>query len=317
MLTTRLILVDGLPGSGKSTTAQFIALQLQRHHFPARWFYEDEEPHPIHFWEADDRADFARRNLNAWQSFAAAARNSNEITVLESSIFQRTTGALLAQYDDVHEAWLQSYYDDVQVAIAGLAPKLIHFYQKDTTRLMRRTFAERGASWTQMIVDFVTRAPLSRQKGWTGVDGAIAFLAAYQQLCDRLFARLSMPKIAIENSGGEWPLYYRQIMDFLGLPLLEESVGSSHLFEQIAGTYKDTRSDFECTVRFEADQLSVNRLWWPARNFTPLVPKSENTFLVRGAPLEILFERPKSTQRWRMHVTGRWGEHRGKVLRHL
>lgn len=276
MLTTKLILVDGLPGSGKSTTAQFIALQLQKHHLPARWFYEDEQPHPIHFWEANDKADFVRRNLNAWQSFAASAHQSDEITILESSIFQRTAGALLAKYDDIDEAWLQRYYDDIQTAIADLAPKLVHFYQNDVAGFMRRTFAERGVGWTQMIVDFVTQAPLSTQRNWVGVDGAIAFLAAYQQLCEYLLTTLTMPKITIENSSGEWPIYYRHIMDFIGLSLVEEDMGLSHYFEQIAGTYKDRHSDFECTVRFEAGQLSVNQVWWPAEIFTPLIPTAEN-----------------------------------------
>lgn len=65
-------------------------------------------------------------------------------------------------------------------------------------------------------------------------------------------------------------------MDFIGLSLVEEDMGLSHYFEQIAGTYKDRHSDFECTVRFEAGQLSVNQVWWPAEIFTPLIPTAEN-----------------------------------------
>jgi hypothetical protein len=182
---------------------------------------------------------------------------------------------------------------------------------------MRRTFAERGDQWTPMIVDFVTQAPLSRHNNWVGVEGAIAFLSAYQQVCDHLWATLPMPKIAIENSGSTWPIYYQQIMDFIGLPLVEEQMDLSHLGEQIAGTYKDKGSDFECTVRFEAGGLAVDRVWWPAKNFIPLIPKTETRFLLRGAPVEILFERPQSTQTWQMRITGRWGEHRGKVLQQL
>ena len=43
----KLILVEGLPGSGKSSTAQFICDQLQRNGHRARWYYEDETPHPV------------------------------------------------------------------------------------------------------------------------------------------------------------------------------------------------------------------------------------------------------------------------------
>ena len=42
-----LIFVEGVPGSGKSTTAQFIARRLARSGRPARWFYEEQAPNPV------------------------------------------------------------------------------------------------------------------------------------------------------------------------------------------------------------------------------------------------------------------------------
>lgn len=49
MFDSHLIIVDGLPGSGKSTTAQWLELQLQRNGIPARRFYLEAMPHQVQF----------------------------------------------------------------------------------------------------------------------------------------------------------------------------------------------------------------------------------------------------------------------------
>jgi hypothetical protein len=43
----RLIFIEGFPGAGKSTTAQFLARLLARRGALARWVYEGEEPNPF------------------------------------------------------------------------------------------------------------------------------------------------------------------------------------------------------------------------------------------------------------------------------
>src|SRR5262249_31132645 len=50
-LNTNLILVDGLPGSGKSTTAQLVWLQLVRSGYDASWFFEHQSSHPIYKYD--------------------------------------------------------------------------------------------------------------------------------------------------------------------------------------------------------------------------------------------------------------------------
>ena len=44
---SKLIIVEGLTGSGKSIMAHFIARQLEYNGIPASWVHEGEEPHPI------------------------------------------------------------------------------------------------------------------------------------------------------------------------------------------------------------------------------------------------------------------------------
>ena len=44
---TRLIMVEGVPGTGKSTTAQMVAAAQGAAGRPVRWHYEEEVGHPV------------------------------------------------------------------------------------------------------------------------------------------------------------------------------------------------------------------------------------------------------------------------------
>ncbi|NOR44359.1 MAG: hypothetical protein GQ534_02145 [Candidatus Delongbacteria bacterium] len=41
-MKTKLIIVEGIAGSGKSTTAHYIARQLEKNEIKAKWYYEEE-----------------------------------------------------------------------------------------------------------------------------------------------------------------------------------------------------------------------------------------------------------------------------------
>lgn len=53
MIESRLILLEGLPATGKSTNSSFILSQLNYNGIPARWVHEVARPHPtLYFYEA-------------------------------------------------------------------------------------------------------------------------------------------------------------------------------------------------------------------------------------------------------------------------
>lgn len=50
MISTKLILFEGIPGSGKSTTARFISIQLDKKGFRNTFIHELAKDHPINFF---------------------------------------------------------------------------------------------------------------------------------------------------------------------------------------------------------------------------------------------------------------------------
>ncbi|MCL2707716.1 MAG: hypothetical protein FWF03_01230 [Defluviitaleaceae bacterium] len=51
MVDSRLVLVEGLPSTGKTTNARFINIQLERSCIDARWIHEVALPHPALFFD--------------------------------------------------------------------------------------------------------------------------------------------------------------------------------------------------------------------------------------------------------------------------
>lgn len=50
MENTRLVMLEGLPGTGKSTNSYFLSMQLGRNGKTVKWIHEVARPHPVLFF---------------------------------------------------------------------------------------------------------------------------------------------------------------------------------------------------------------------------------------------------------------------------
>ena len=218
-LQTRLVIVEGIMGSGKSTTARWIAAQLEEAGLRALAITERVDPHPVrgtdgmeHWfqpWRDITTEGLIDRCLAKWRTFVAEAQATETIYALDGQLFHGDLTNLFLM--KASRAAIAKYCETVADIARPLAPVLIYFYQADVARAIHTIAAERGEEWVKYQVDWKLQAPYSRRLVLTGLDGLVALYRDYRGLTDELYSRLDLPKLAIDNSQQAWDTYYQQI----------------------------------------------------------------------------------------------------------
>lgn len=316
MRMTKLILVEGLPGSGKSTTAHTVARLLADRGVPVRWWYEEEVNHPVYAFRdrttlqqvVDDLADGEYRRVLAtalaqWRRFAVLMQGTDSVVLIDGCLLGYLTWSLFPLA--VPEAEIREYVAEVERIIAPATPCLIYFYQQDVGASLARLCARRGGDTEQRLIQQSTQSPYGRQRGLQGFAGMVAYWAAYRQLTDAAFAGLALPKLAIETTAGDWPTYRQQVLTFLGLPPAATQRLPDGEAARFVGTYRYEEGDARgsATISVEGGELFLDGVphVWPHNR---LVPKARNAFDVESLPFEIAFSEASDGRIMRMVATG-------------
>jgi hypothetical protein len=218
----RLVIVEGIMGSGKSTTMRFIAKQLQDAGRPAVTIHEGTDPHPVratdeleHWfepWRDATPQHLVDRALARWTAFVADTHAQTA-----GQLFHGDLTHLLLM--DAEPALIFTYIQKLTTVIAPLDPFVFYLWQENVEDAIRTVCAERGPEWIDHQVNWKLAVPYCTRKGYMKLKGLISLYRDYRQITDDLFQTLPFDKLAIENSGRDWPAYERQIQHALGLPM--------------------------------------------------------------------------------------------------
>lgn len=221
----RLVIFEGIMGSGKSTSTRWLGQQLTARHIPNRIQTERAYPHPLRAtdaagdwfkpWLDMTPQTLASRRMELWAKFAADALVSPEVRVIDGQLFHGDVTNMLLM--NMSPAAITEHVLALEQVIRPLHPLIVYYHQSDIDQAIRRTAAERGEELgVRYQVDWKLKYPYAVERGLEGLDGLSRLYVDYRLLTGSLFARLSVNKLAIENTARDWPRYYAQIEDALG-----------------------------------------------------------------------------------------------------
>ena len=263
MRDTKLILLEGLSGSGKSTTATYLALQLQRQGIPYRYHWEMEVPHPVNMrtgfgdsvYTPEERFELG---LAKWRAFAAGAAGGDQVTILDGKPLHITLLYMIL-HDSIKRERLVDYARQIAAIIRPLGPRLVYLRQEDLELGLQHLERDRGTGWSEGLIAQIQQRQADKSLDFSGRDGLLRYFAHYRDLLESALAGMDTPALRIEVQEDDWPARYRKLHAFLGLDdrSIGDQRGNRHLMD-------DEGEDARLRVANRTDR-SLIAYRWPSK----------------------------------------------------
>ncbi|MCI7691925.1 MAG: GNAT family N-acetyltransferase [Oscillospiraceae bacterium] len=175
-MKTNLIIVEGLPGSGKSTTADMIADELNRKNKKVVCVDEGVREHPADYADYDfpDFETEREKILAKWLSFVENA-DKDTIYVFNCIFLQNPMCETMMRFG-MSEEQSRNYIAEIAEIIKPLKPIIIYIDQPNVKMAIDSVLDERGNDWLNAVIDYHTSQGYGKQNNLSGYDGYIKCL---------------------------------------------------------------------------------------------------------------------------------------------
>lgn len=238
---TRLYIIEGLPCSGKSSTARFVADTLTAQGKTVRYIDEGTGDHPADYefhayvdgkviplntvppeelnaclpckiydglpWETE-----APLMLDKWQQFVFEA-DADTVYVFNCVLLQNPMCETMMRFN-MTEAESAAHIQRIADILAPLEPTVIYLHNDDIEESVRRASAERPG-WLDAVISYHTDGGYGKSVGASGFDGYIACLRERQAREERILSALPVRAVTLANPQQDWPAALNRLLQLL------------------------------------------------------------------------------------------------------
>lgn len=176
LLKTNLIIVEGLPGAGKSTTAAVIADELRKAGEKVLCIDEGVRDHPADYADYDfpDFETERKKILGKWRAFVETA--DRDMVYVFNCIFMQNPMCETMMRFRMESSASQRYISEIAEIIRPLHPLIVYIDRPDVKGTVDRVLEERGREWLEAVIDYHTSQGYGKQNHLSGYEGYIKCL---------------------------------------------------------------------------------------------------------------------------------------------
>ena len=210
----RLLLIEGPPGSGKTTTAEELCRCLTEAGVDANWYLEEAVDHPVHpelIVEGRNNSEFPALCLEQWRRFVEGVQEQDLLHIMEGSAFQMTVRFMMHN----NHSNMTEYFVKFSEIVTSLEPGFIYLRPNDAQQNSRFITKLRGEHWAEKVSKGETSTPFAIRNGLLGLEGMHKFWQNYAELCDSLFELWKLPKKQILFEHSDYSNHVEESMGFV------------------------------------------------------------------------------------------------------
>lgn len=198
-----LILIEGLPGSGKSSLAEWLCEHINAQGTPATWVPELERDHPVidrSTMRTASASGYGDRCIARWAEFSNAVQRlePRKTIILDACLFQSTVRFLVEYEHGADE--IDRYLPTVEGFLAPLYPIVIYLTQTDATEYLETQLVRRkGFETVSRIASYSESTPYSVARGLEGFAALKSLYAHYRVVCDSMVRNSKLPVLDIDT----------------------------------------------------------------------------------------------------------------------
>lgn len=314
MRDTQLILIDGMPGTGKSTAAQSICESVKRNGISCRWHHEERSSHPLRlFYNPECHStsqDYVEAAQELWSAYVEALCAQEGIEILDAALLQNHVRSMLLF--DCERDSIFALARAIEGLLDPVKPVFIYMRPTDIEGLLQMLSEVRGPGLLTLWMESQEQFPYARGRQLRGFNGLLAFWREFRGISDEIFESLAVQKLRLDIAGTDWGGRYGPVFSLLGLSCPGESSAREPL-ERFVGTYERGGDDGNaCVLRsrdgglvVRCDQPTLDVESGPIGCFREvhLVPGAAGRFQVAGWPHQVVFHKDASGKIAGMDVT--------------
>lgn len=213
----RLVLVEGLPGTGKTPTTRFLKAALDERGVTCHAFYEASPDNPIAIGSVNEdlagvitgyqnKADF----LADWRTLASSSR-TDDVVILESRFIQNAGMFLFlagASPDDVVR-----HTTAITAVLAGARPILVYLQAGDPAAHMEQVLRASPQQWVERVIAAWNSTSWVTKRGLKDQDGFLEFFRHWAPMLESLVERLRIDTVRVEDARTAWPQAISRIVE--------------------------------------------------------------------------------------------------------